>query len=74
MALHDGQHLDNDLRARSDHNLPLSSLLGIVDALKGIVEDRSLNHFVGGRKSAGRFSSRCENVRNEVSTRVKNPS
>jgi len=39
MLLHDTEEFDNDLGARSDHDLSLSSLLGIVDALQAIVEN-----------------------------------
>lgn len=46
MFLHDSQKLDNDLRARSDEDLTLSGLLGIVDGIKRIVENTSLDHFV----------------------------
>jgi len=45
VLLHDLEELDNDLRRRTDHDLALASLLGIVDALEGIVEDRSASHF-----------------------------
>jgi hypothetical protein len=53
MALHDSQHLDNDLRARPDHDLAFSSLLGIVDAIESIVEDGCADHLVGGRRRGG---------------------
>lgn len=48
VLLHDGQELDDDLGGRSDHDLTLSGLFGIVDRLQAVVENRSLNHF-GGR-------------------------
>jgi len=39
VLLHDAQELDDDLRRRSDHDLTLSGLLGIVDSVERIVED-----------------------------------
>lgn len=39
MLLHHLQELDDDLGARTDHDLALSRLLGIVDTLESIVED-----------------------------------
>ena len=39
MLLHNSKELDDDLGAGSDHDLSLSSLFGVVDALKSIVED-----------------------------------
>lgn len=47
MTLHDLEELDDDLGAGSDQDLTLASLLGVVDALEGIVEDGSANHFGG---------------------------
>lgn len=44
MTLHDLEELDNDLGARSDQDLALAGLLGVVDGVEGIVEDRSANH------------------------------
>ena len=44
MTLHDRQELDDDLGARSDQDLALAGLLGVVDAVERIVEDRSANH------------------------------
>ena len=38
MLLHDAQEFDNNLRARSDQNLTLSSLLGIVDGIERIIQ------------------------------------
>jgi hypothetical protein len=58
VLLHNLEELDDDLRGRPDHNLALSSLLGIVDAVEGIVKDRSANHLVGIR---WRFSNRGGN-------------
>lgn len=55
VLLHDAQELDNNLRARSDEDLALSSLLGIVDGVKRIVQHGSLDHFVG---VSSRFSNR----------------
>lgn len=53
MALHDGQELDDDLGGRTDQDLALASLLGVVDGIEAIVEDGSLDHFGG---CARRFS------------------
>jgi hypothetical protein len=47
MALHDLQELDDDLRGRADHDLALAGLLGVVDAVKSIVQDGGADH-VGG--------------------------
>ena len=59
MLLHDRQELDDDLGGRTDQNLALASLLGVVDGVKRIVEDGSLDHFDGWR----RFSVRGEERR-----------
>lgn len=45
MLLHDTEELDDDLRARSNHDLSLSSLLGIVDRLEAVIEDGCSSHF-----------------------------
>ena len=55
VTLHDSEELDDDLGARSDQDLALAGLLGVVDAVEGIVEDGGADH--GGGLS-GRFSSR----------------
>jgi hypothetical protein len=47
VALHDLEELDNDLGARSDQDLALAGLLGVVDGVEGIVEDGSADHFGG---------------------------
>lgn len=47
MLLHDTQELDDDLGRRTDEDLALASLLGVVDGVERIVEDGSLDHFVG---------------------------
>ena len=47
MLLHHSQELDNDLRARPDHDLALSSFLGMVDRFEGVVEDAGFDHFGG---------------------------
>ena len=39
VLLHHTEELDNDLGARSDEDLALSSLLGVVDGFQRIVED-----------------------------------
>ena len=45
VLLHDRQELDDDLGAGSDHDLALAGLLGVVDALESIVENRGADHF-----------------------------
>lgn len=51
MLLHDVQELDDDLGRRTDEDLALASLLGVVHGVKRIVENGGLDHFVGvGRK------------------------
>lgn len=47
MALHDLEELDNDLGGRTDHDLALAGLLGVVDGVERIVEDGGADH-VGG--------------------------
>lgn len=47
MSLHDLEELGDDLGGRSDHDLALAGLLGVVDGVEGIVENRSANHFGG---------------------------
>jgi len=47
MLLHDLQELDNDLGSRTNHDLALSRLLGVVDAVEGIVENGGANHLAG---------------------------
>jgi hypothetical protein len=47
VLLHDSQELGDDLGARSDKHLALTSLLGVVDGVERIVEDGCLDHFVG---------------------------
>lgn len=44
MLLHDREKLDDDLRARSDQDLSLSGLLGVVHAVERIVQDTRANH------------------------------
>jgi len=39
VLLHDTEELDNDLGARSNQNLTLSGLLGVVDGVERIIED-----------------------------------
>lgn len=50
MLLHDGQELDDDLGRRTDEDLSLSTLFGVVDVVKTIVQDGNSDHF---RKSKG---------------------
>ena len=47
MLLHDLQELDNDLGGRSDQDLALAGLLGVVDALESIVENGGADHLGG---------------------------
>lgn len=47
VLLHDLQELDNDLGRRSDQDLTLAGLLGVVDALESIVENGSADHLDG---------------------------
>lgn len=47
VLLHDLQELDNDLGGRSDQDLALAGLLGVVDALESIVENGSADHLDG---------------------------
>lgn len=55
MLLHDGEELDDDLGGRADQDLTATALLGVVDGVKRIVEDGSLDHFDGVES---RFSNR----------------
>jgi hypothetical protein len=47
VSLHDAQELDNDLGRRPNEDLSLTSLLGIVDGVQAVVENRSLDHCDG---------------------------
>lgn len=47
MLLHDLQELDDDLGRRSDQDLALAGLLGVVDVLKSIVENGGADHLGG---------------------------
>jgi hypothetical protein len=60
VALHDLEELGDDLGGRADHDLALAGLLGVVDVLKSIVENGSLDHFGGW---GWRFSNRETEVR-----------
>jgi hypothetical protein len=40
--LHDTEELDDNLGGRTDQDLSLSGLLGVVDGIERIVEDRSI--------------------------------
>lgn len=44
MLLHDLQELDDDLGGGSNHDLSLTSLLGVGDGLKGVSENRGSSH------------------------------
>lgn len=58
VLLHDTEELDDDLGGRTDQDLSLSGLLGVVDGVERIVEDRSLDHFDGWRFSSLEFEVR----------------
>jgi hypothetical protein len=45
--LHDTEELDDNLGGRTDQDLSLSGLLGVVDGIERIVEDRSFDHDCG---------------------------
>ena len=47
VTLHNLEELDDDLGRRSDQDLALASLLGVVDGVERIVEDGSADHFGG---------------------------
>lgn len=47
VLLHDSEELDDDLGGRTDEDLALASLLGVVHGVKRIVEDGGLDHFGG---------------------------
>ena len=47
VLLHDLEELDNDLGGRTDQDLTLAGLLGVVDAVEGIVENGSADHLDG---------------------------
>lgn len=44
MLLHNAQELDNNLRARSNEDLALAGLLGIVDGVERIVQNAGFDH------------------------------
>jgi hypothetical protein len=58
VLLHDAQELDNDLGARSNEDLALSSFLGVVDGIERIIQDTSLDHFDEGLRFSDQY--RCE--------------
>lgn len=49
VLLHNAQEFDNDLRAGSNEDLALASLLGVVDGVEGIVQDTGFDHCGDGR-------------------------
>ena len=51
VLLHDTEELDDDLGRWSNKDLSLSRLLGVVDGVERIVEDRGLDHVCGRRFS-----------------------
>ena len=60
MLLHDLEELDDDLGGRTDQDLALAGLLGVVDGLERIVENGSLDHFGGVVRFSGREVQRLE--------------
>ena len=44
VLLHDREELDDDLRAWSNQDLALASLLGVVDSIERIVQDTGADH------------------------------
>lgn len=47
MLQHDSEELDDDLGARPDENLALTTLLGIGNALEAVVQDTDAHHCEG---------------------------
>jgi hypothetical protein len=61
--LHDCEELHNDLRRRADKHLALSGLLGVVDGVKRIVEDGSLDYKTRIRQHSEHIRlTRCDNI------------
>lgn len=60
VTLHNLEELNDDLGGRSDQDLALASLLGVVDGVERIVENGSADHFGGVLR---RFSSRDGEMR-----------
>jgi len=59
MLLHDPQEFDNDLAGGPNQNLPLSSLLGIVDCIQAVVKHRCSDHIDASKfERATRFGER----------------
>lgn len=54
MLLHHLQELDDHLRARTNQNLTLASLLGVVDGRERIIEYGRANHIGGCLRFSGR--------------------
>lgn len=75
MLLHDTQELDDDLRARSDQDLTLAGLLGVVQGVEGIVQNRSLNHFGGivGWRFSNRFDEEMRYLPEEFMLAFQEP-
>ena len=69
MLLHDLQELDDDLGRGADQDLALAGLLGVVDAVEGIVQDGGADHF-GGCGMEILKSSRGNEVSASVPKRV----
>jgi len=44
VLLHNLQELDDNLRGRSDQDLTLTGLLGVVDSVQGVSKDRGSGH------------------------------
>lgn len=47
VPLHDLEELDNDLGAGADKDLPLATLLSVVDGLQAVAEDADADHSGG---------------------------
>lgn len=45
MLLHNLEELDDNLGGRSDENLSLTGLFGVVDGVKSVSENGSTSHF-----------------------------
>jgi len=45
VLLHQGEELDNDLGGRTDQDLALAALLGVVDVVEAVVQDGDADHF-----------------------------
>lgn len=69
VLLHNLQELDDDLGRGPDHDLTLAGLLGVVDAVEGIVQDGGADHFDGCKVVGMEILKSLRG--NEVSARVQ---